>query len=112
ERGRKEWYGSKRLLELLGNFGETEGNFPWGLAYHPYPQDLTDQRTWQDGQAISAFNTAKITPKNLEVLDAWMKTPAMLYHGKVRPVHLSENGFNSKDYSETVLAEQAAGMAL
>lgn len=112
ERGRKEWYGSKRLLELLARFGETEGNFPWGLAYHPYPQDLRNPRTWEDSQATSTFDTAKITPKNLEVLDAWMKTPAMLYHGKVRPVHLSENGFNSKDYSETALAEQAAGMAL
>lgn len=112
ERGRKEWYGSKRLLELLSGFGETEGNFPWGLAYHPYPQDLTNPRTWEDGQATSSFDTAKITPKNLEVLDAYMKSAALLYQGKVRPVHLSENGFNSKDYSDSVLAEQAAGMAL
>jgi hypothetical protein len=30
----------------------------------------------------------------------------------VRPVHCSENGFNSKDYSEKHLTDQAAGMAL
>jgi Family of unknown function (DUF5722) len=41
-----------------------------------------------------------------------MKQPALLFRGKVRPVHLSENGFNSKDYSAKELADQAAGMAL
>jgi hypothetical protein len=41
-----------------------------------------------------------------------MKLPALLYRGKVRPVHLSENGFNSKDYSDKALEDQAAGMAM
>ena len=41
-----------------------------------------------------------------------MKTPAMRYLGKyVRPVHLSENGFNSPNYDEKSLHDQAAGMA-
>jgi hypothetical protein len=112
EKGEAKWYGSKPLLELLAKFTRTEGDFPWALAYHPYPQDLTNPRTWEDGQSTFNFDTAKITPKNLEVLDAWMKLPAMLYRGKVRPVHCSENGFNSKDYSEKQLTDQAAGMAL
>lgn len=111
-KGTAKWYGSKRLLELLEQFCGKEGDFPWGLAYHPYPQDLTNPRTWEDGQATFTFNTAKITPKNLEVLDAYMKQPGMRYRGKVRPVHLTENGFNSRDYSEQQLADQAAGMAL
>lgn len=109
--GKKEWYGSKALLELLVRFSEVEGDFPWGLAYHPYPQSLLNPRTWEDDQATSSPETAKITPKNLEVLDVFMKQPRLLHHGNIRPVHLSENGFNSKDYSETVLEEQAAGMA-
>lgn len=41
-----------------------------------------------------------------------MKQPALLYRGKVRPVHLAENGFNSKDYSPKALDDQAAGIAL
>ena len=110
--GRKEWYGSKPLLELLVRFGEAEGDFRWGVAYHPYPQSLLHPRTWEDSQATHDPNTAKITPKNLEVLDVYMKQPRLLdRHGDVRPVHLSENGFNSKDYSPEVLAEQAAAMA-
>jgi hypothetical protein len=112
DRGHKQWYGSKRLLDLLAKFNSAEGNFNWGLAYHPYPQSLSEPKTWQDGQATFSFNTKKITPKNLEVLDAYLKQPQFLDRGKVRPIHLSENGFNSKDYTEKALAEQAAGMAL
>lgn len=110
--GNAQWYGSKRMIDLLVMNGTAEGDFPWALAYHPYPQDLFNPRTWEDDQATFSFNSHKITPKNLEVLDAYMKQPQLLYHGKVRPVHLSENGFNSKDYSEKKLADQAAGMAL
>lgn len=111
-RGQPEWYGSKRLLDLLSRFCQVEGDFPWALAYHPYPQDLFNPRAWEDEQATFSFESHKITPKNLEVLDAYMKQPSFLHHGKVRPVHLSENGFNSKDYSENQLTDQAAGMAL
>lgn len=106
------WYPSRRLLELLAAYGRREGDFPWALAYHPYPQDLRKPRTWEDDQPTFRFDTPKITPRNLEVLDAFMKEPAMLYQGKhLRPVHLSENGFNSPDYQEKTLNDQAAGMA-
>ncbi len=110
--GSPHWYGSKRMIDLLVRFTRAEGDFPWALAYHPYPQNLFNPRTWEDDQATFDFNTRKITPKNLEVLDAYMKQPALLHQGKVRPVHLSENGFNSKDYSPKQLEDQAAGMAL
>jgi hypothetical protein len=111
-RGEARWYGSRRMLELLRDFCAAEGDFPWALAYHPYPQNLFNPRAWEDQQASFSFDSEKITPKNLEVLDAFMKQPAFRYRGEVRPVHLSENGFNSKDYSEKELADQAAGMAL
>ncbi len=109
--GKKEWHSSRRLLESLVRYGEVEGDFPWALAYHPYPQNLFEPRTWRDDQATDSFDTVKITPRNLEVLDAWMKQDRLLYRGKVRPVHLSENGFNSRDYSPGELEAQAAGMA-
>lgn len=111
-KGHAQWYGSKRLIDLLDRECEVEGDFPWALAYHPYPQNLFNPRAWEDEQATFRFASDKITPKNLEVLDAYMKRPELLYQGKVRPVHLSENGFNSKDYSDKELADQAAGMAL
>lgn len=110
--GEARWYGSKRMTDLLVRFCQAEGDFPWAMAYHPYPQNLFNPRAWEDEQATFSFDTAKITPKNIEVLDAYMKQPALLYRDKVRPVHLSENGFNSKDYSTKSLEDQAAGMAL
>ncbi|MES2475300.1 MAG: DUF5722 domain-containing protein [Verrucomicrobiota bacterium] len=110
--GEPRWYGSKRMLDLLIQFCRVEGDFPWALAYHPYPQNLFNPRTWEDNDATFSFDSKKITPKNLEVLDATMKRPEFLHHGKVRPVHLSENGFNSMDYSEKSLEDQVAGMAL
>lgn len=109
--GNAHWYGSRLMLETLARFTRAEGDFPWALAYHPYPQDLFNPRTWEDSQATFSFDTAKITPRNLEVLDAFMKQARFLHQGKVRPVHLSENGFNSKDYSPPHLEDQAAGMA-
>ncbi len=112
EKGGKDYYGSKRILQLLTQFCRAEGDFSWGLAYHPYPQSLFNPRTWEDKQATFDFNTKKITPRNLEVLDAYMKKPELLYRGKVRHIHLSENGFNSKDYAAKTLEDQAAGMAL
>lgn len=110
--GSAHWYGSKLMIELLVKFCDAEGDFPWAVAYHPYPQSLLKPRTWEDEQATFSFDSKKITPKNLEVLDAYMKLPQMQYQGKVRPVHLSENGFNSPDYSAKSLEDQAAGMAL
>jgi hypothetical protein len=110
--GDKRWYGSKRLIDLLAAFTRAEGDFPWALAYHPYPQDLFNPRTWEDKEATFRFDSHLVTPKNLEVLDAYMKRPELLYQGKVRPVHLSENGFNSKEYTPKELEDQAAGMAL
>ncbi len=111
DKGNPHWYGSKSMLDLLAKFTAAEGDFGWGVAFHPYPQSLREPKTWNDDQATSDFSTKKITPKNLEVLDAYLKQPQFLNAGKVRSVHLAENGFNSKDYSEKVLAEQAAGMA-
>jgi hypothetical protein len=104
-------YSSKEVIDLLVRFGQAEGDFPWAMAYHPYPQNLFEPKTWLDTEATFSFQTAKITPRNIEVLDAYMKQPSLLYKGEIRPIHLSENGFNSKSYSTEILAEQAAGMA-
>ena len=111
EAGPKNWYGSKTMIDLLARFNRAEGDFAWAVAYHPYPQDLRNPRTWEDHQATSDFNTKKITPHNIGVLDTYMRQQHLLHRGVVRPIHLSENGFNSRDYSEKELADQAAGMA-
>lgn len=109
--GPPAFYGSRTMLELLTRFTSAEGDFPWALAYHPYPSSLRNPRTWQDKDATFSFDSPKITPRNIEVLDAWMNRPEMKYQGTVRPIHLSENGFNSPTYSPQNLTDQAAAMA-
>ncbi len=108
----KHFHPSKELLELLLEFSKVEGDFDWAIAYHAYPEDLRNPRVWADQQVDFTFNTPKITFKNIEVLDAWVKQPRACYLGQHRrTVHLTEQGLNSPDYSEKSLQDQAAGMA-
>jgi hypothetical protein len=108
----KKFYLSKDLLEQLIMFSNTEGDFEWGIAQHPYPESLREPKTWLDKKVSFDFDTPLITFKNTEVLNAWVKQPEVLYKGKYkRTVYLSENGTNSPTYSEQDLKEQAAGMA-
>ena len=60
---------------MLLDFSAAEGDFDWAIAYHPYPQNLFDPRVWADTEATFTFDTPKITYKNLEVLDAWVRQP-------------------------------------
>ena len=101
----------KNMLQLLMKMSKKEGDFDWGIAYHPYPKNLRDPVAWKDQNSTFSFNTPLITFSNLEVLDAWVKKEENRYKGKVRGVLLSEQGLNSPDYSEKSLHNQAAGFA-
>lgn len=110
--GETKGYKVLEMINLLKNYSEAEGDFKWGLAYHSYPEDLTEPKTWEDTKAQFTMNTPMITFKNLEVLDKWSKMPENQYlQTTKRTIWLSENGTNSKSYSEQDLAEQAAGLA-
>jgi hypothetical protein len=106
-------YAPKDMLEKTVAYSNAEGDFWWGLAYHPYPQDLTKPEFWKnDSQSTYSMNTRYITFKNLEVIDKWIKLKENLYKGeKKRMLFLSEQGTNSPSYSESDLAKQAAGGA-
>ncbi len=106
------FYPSKDLMEILMDYSRKEGDFQWAMAHHPYPQSLREPKTWLDAQVDFTFDSPLITFANLEVLNAWIKRPEMLYMGRYkRTLWLSENGTNSKTYSEQDLKEQAAGFA-
>jgi hypothetical protein len=108
----KDGFPTADMLDALNAYCKAEGDFKWGLAIHPYPQDLTEPKTWLDSNASFSMGTQLVTFKNLEVLDKWAKSSENKYQGTVkRSVWLSENGTNSKSYSETDLKEQAAGFA-
>ncbi|MBE0653580.1 MAG: hypothetical protein IH594_07265, partial [Bacteroidales bacterium] len=106
------FYPSKNLMEILIDYTKAEGDFEWAMALHPYPESLFEPKTWLDMKVDFSFETPLITFKNIEVLNAWIKKPEVLYKGKYkRTLWLSENGTNSKTYSEQDLREQAAGFA-
>jgi hypothetical protein len=107
----KRSYAGRTLLETLVAFCRQEGDYAWGIAFHPYPQDISNPRTWEDSGATFRFDTPFLTFKNLEVLDAWARLPQVAFQGKPREIQLSEEGLNSRDYSSKSLAEQAAGLA-
>jgi hypothetical protein len=100
------------MLKTLQDYSNAEGDFQWGLAYHPYPQDLNEPKAWNDTKATFSMNSPLVTFKNLEVLDAWIRKSENKYKGTIkRTLWLSENGTNSRTYSDTDLKEQAAGFA-
>jgi len=108
----KHFYLPREMLELLAQWSRLEGDFDWGIAYHPYPQSLRNPRSWEDDKVSFSFDTPLITFKNIEVLAAWVERPDMKYKTRFRRrVHLSEQGANSPDYSEKSLRDQAACVA-
>lgn len=105
-------YTGKELLGLLLDFSRAEGDFPWGIAHHPYPENLRDPRAWEDETAWFSYDTPRITFKNMEVIDAWVKDRAHWYAGEtMRDLQFTEQGPNSPDYTEASLRDQAACMA-
>ncbi|MCQ2288218.1 MAG: DUF5722 domain-containing protein [Muribaculaceae bacterium] len=104
---------SKTMLEHMVEMSKCENDFLWGVAQHPYPQNLTRPKFWiDDSQATGDMDTKYITFKNLEVLNQWILMPENMINGKIkRKLFLSENGTNSPSYSELDLKNQAAGGA-
>ena len=104
-------YRPKDMLDRLADYSRLEGDFEWGVAYHPYPQGLFQAATWNDKRPSFSFDSPYITPKNIEVLDAYLHRQPLLYQGKTpRAVLLSEQGFHTKDYSPEAQQLQAAAL--
>ncbi len=106
----KRSMGGKRFLELLDHTVGAEGDLPWHVAFHSYPEDLRDPRTWEDRAATHSFETPKITFKNIEVLPAFLRQKPFLYQGTARRILLSEQGFHLRAVEQGEL-EQAAAYA-
>jgi hypothetical protein len=99
----------RTLLELFAKRARERGDFDWNLAFHPYPSNLRDPRTWLDKVSFTDA-TPKVTFKNLEVLTKKLATAEMLYAGKPRRLSFTEQGFDVSKRPEG-LDEQAAAYA-
>ncbi|MGZ0654857.1 DUF5722 domain-containing protein [Coraliomargarita sp. W4R72] len=104
-------YPPRALLDRLADYSALSGQYQWAIAYHPYPQSLLRPRTWEDKNASNSFNSTLITPKNIEVLDAYLSQDQFLYQGKTRTIILSEQGYHTPDYSEKSMNDKAAAIA-
>ena len=100
----------KYFIETLNTIAKAEGNFDWHVAFHPYPQNLFNPRTWEDTAATPSFDAAKITFKNIEMLPTFLRHERFLHKGKARRVILSEQGFHSAD-GKNGQRDQAAAYA-
>ncbi|MEM6279398.1 MAG: DUF5722 domain-containing protein, partial [Verrucomicrobiota bacterium] len=98
------------MVPLFEEMGTAEGDYEWGVAYHPYPQNLRDPDSWNDKDALPTFDTPYITPKNFEVLPRYLAQEKYLYEGEPRGILFSEQGWNSPTLSLEDQSRQLAGI--
>ena len=92
-------YHGRSVLAYLAEYCHRDGDFDWGIAAHPYPENLTKPDFYNDTTATYDWSTVRITMKNLEMLQSLVEQPAFLYRGKVRTVVCDEQGFHT-DYCD------------
>jgi hypothetical protein len=95
-------------LEGVHRHSREEGNFPWALAFHPYPENLFDPAFWKDRSAPLRGNAPRVTFQNLEVLPSFLAQPHFLFRGFPRPIALTEQGFHRPDGPDGELLQAAA----
>ncbi len=103
-------YVVRDMIEFFQQLSRAEGDFEWGIAYHPYPRDLRNPDAWLDQGVTDDFDTEYITPKNLQVLPAFLRQPRFQFQGHTRGILLSEQGFNTPTLSLEDQQRQAAGL--
>lgn len=90
-------YQGKEVIDEINTQATALGNFPWNVAYHPYPENLGVPQTWNDTTATDSFTTPRITFKNIQILTQYLDQTAFKYNGASRRVILSEQGFHTMD---------------
>jgi hypothetical protein len=96
------------VLEGVNDRAKREGDFPWNLAHHPYPENLRQPIFWNDRSAPLRFDAPRITFHNLEVLPAFLRQPRFLFEGQPRRIVLTEQGFYCPPGPDGELAQAAA----
>ncbi len=108
------FFKGKQLIDLLGENCAKDGDFPWNVAHHPYPEDFGHPDFWNDRWATFEFTTRLITYRNMEVLEKYLAQEKLLYKGQQRRILFSEQGFNSGSgpLSGLMKKQAAAGYVL
>jgi Family of unknown function (DUF5722) len=98
----------RAFLEYFNRRAREQGNFEWHLAFHPYPENLFEPRTWRDKSATTNENTPRITFRNLQLLERFLDREDLRWSGQPRRVILSEQGFHTVDGPNGELWQAAA----
>lgn len=101
-------FAGRPFLDYFNRRAQEEGDFEWHLAFHPYPENLFEPRTWKDRSATTNTETPRITFKNIELLPRYLRQPALLHRGQPRRVILSEQGFHNPAGPDGELWQAAA----
>lgn len=102
------YYKTRDMLVYLNELATEEGQIPWHIAFHPYPEDLNYPDFWNDKLATPDDEAPIITFKNLEVLARFIYRPEFLLNGERRRIILSEQGFNSHWTPESEILQACA----
>ena len=78
----KRFYGIRECIDEIWKNCQQDGDFPWNIAFHPYPENLSFPDFWNDREPTWNFETRRITFKNLEVMPAYLAQEHLLYKGK------------------------------
>ena len=107
--GGLRYYPGRAVLDGLNELTKAHGDYPWNVAHHPYPEDLTDPAFWLDETATTdPETTERITFENIELLPAYLDRPELKYAERSRRIILSEQGCNTPDESAESQQLQAA----
>lgn len=93
------YYGGREMLAYLAAICRRDGDFPWGISAHPYPENLTKPDFYNDTTATFTNDTIRITMKNMELWQAIAEHPALRYRGEMRRIVFDEQGFHT-DYED------------
>lgn len=108
-------YGGKEIVDSFNSIANVEGQFDWGLAYHPYPYPMVEPEFWDDDANLvrNDFNSPIINFKNLSTLTDYFAQGALLApSGQVRHIILTEQGFTAKSHTRgDIPYNQAAAFA-
>ncbi len=89
---------ARPFLDHFNLRAKADGDFDWHVAFHPYPENLFEPRSWKDKSALPDWRSSpRITFRNLEQLTAYLAQPELLCDYRPRHVILSEQGFHTPD---------------
>ena len=88
---KNSYFGSKSVLDTFYKKIKAQGNIVFQIAYHAYPQGMSDPVFWDDSMATNSTKAKIINFKNLRVLTNYVKKN----FGKKYTIMLSEQSFNS-----------------